>query len=87
MPALLYKVLLIKEGYSMAFDWHSDPITPSTPLDNHYRATQNVRRFLTAQCGPKFKLNREFMAWVRSGTPKTMGEVAAEWTRRHGNPL
>ncbi|MGY4534500.1 hypothetical protein ACVW0Y_003640 [Pseudomonas sp. TE3786] len=68
----------------MPFDWHADPITTNTPLDPHYRSTQNVRRFMTEQCGAHFKLNREFMAWIRSGVPQTMGEVAVEWTRRHG---
>ena len=67
----------------MPFDWHADPITAQTPLDKHYRCTQNVRRFMTAQCGEHFTLTREFMAWIRSGVPQTMGEVAAEWTRRH----
>ncbi|MEN0108187.1 MAG: DUF6434 domain-containing protein [Pseudomonas sp.] len=69
----------------MAFDWHSDPITPATPVDKHYRTTQNVRRFLAAQCGAEVKLDREFMAWIRSGVPQTMGEVASEWSRRHGS--
>ena len=34
------------------FDWHSDPITRATPVEPGYRNTQNVRRFLIAQCGP-----------------------------------
>lgn len=61
------------------FDWHSDPITSETPVTESYRNTQNVRRFLTASCGPDFKFDRAFMAWIKNGDPKTMGEVAAQW--------
>lgn len=63
------------------FDWHSDPISTETLVTESYRNTQNVRRFLTAACGPGFRFDREFMAWIKDGTPKTMGEVAAQWRR------
>ena len=63
-------------------DWHRDPITRDTPVTADYRNTQNVRRFLQAQCGKVFKFDREFMAWIRDGAPKTMGQVADESTRR-----
>lgn len=66
-----------------SFDWHSDEITPATPVTSSYRNTQNVRRFLTESCGPTFKFDREFMAWVKSDVPKNMGDVAAEWLRRN----
>lgn len=65
------------------FDWHSDTITRETPVTADYRNTQNVRRFLTGQCGPAFRFDRPFMQWVKDGTPKTMGDVADEWSRRH----
>ncbi|MDI7066670.1 DUF6434 domain-containing protein, partial [Klebsiella pneumoniae] len=48
----------------------------------NYRNTQNVRRFLTLECGPEFRFDRDFMAWIRNGTHKTMGDVADEWSRR-----
>lgn len=63
-------------------DWHSDPITRDTPVNTDYQNTQNVRRFLQAQCGKDFKLDRPFMQWMKDGTAKTMGDVADEWTRR-----
>jgi len=66
----------------VAFDWHADEITRETPLDSAYRNTQNVRRFLKAQCGDGFKFDRPFMAWIKSGTPRTMGDVVDEWLRR-----
>ena len=66
------------------FDWHGDAIDRDTPVDAAYRNTQNVRRFLQAQCGPDFRFDRDFMAWIRDGGPKTMGEVADEWLRRQG---
>jgi Domain of unknown function (DUF6434) len=64
-----------------SFDWHSDLITAKTPVTNTYRNTQNVRRFLTGVCGSDFKFDRAFMAWMKNGEVKTMGDVAAEWTR------
>ena len=66
-----------------AFDWHSDHITESTPVTSTYRNTQNVRRFLKESCGPDFRFNREFMAWIKNGEAKTMGEVAMEWRQRN----
>ncbi|WP_252737810.1 DUF6434 domain-containing protein [Marinobacter salexigens] len=65
-----------------AFDWHSDHITESTPVTSTYRNTQNVRRFLQGCCGSDFRFDREFMAWIKNGEPKTMGEVAIEWRQR-----
>ncbi len=67
-----------------AFDWHCDPIERSTPLTQTYRMTQNVRRFLRAQCGDDFKFDVSFMTWVKSGAAVTMGDVADEWLRRKG---
>ncbi|MDY0872941.1 DUF6434 domain-containing protein [Dongia rigui] len=67
------------------FDWHSAKITRATPVTPSYRNTQNVRRFLVAQCGADFKFDRPFMAWIKDGRPKTMGDVADEWKRRR-NP-
>lgn len=66
----------------MSFDWHADPITRDTPLDAGFRKSQNVRRFLRAECGPDFKFDRDFMTWIDGGAPKTMGDVADEWLRR-----
>lgn len=66
----------------MVFDWHREPITRETPLDPHYRNTQNVRRFMVEQCGAEFRFDRAFMAWIRSGAPATMGAVVDEWRRR-----
>lgn len=63
------------------FDWHSDTITAETPVTGSYRNTQNVRRFLKETCGPDFRFNRAFMAWIKNGEPKTMGDVAMEWQR------
>lgn len=67
----------------MVFDWHSDSIHPDTPVTAHYKSTQNVRRFMTAQCGPDFKFDRDFMQWIKDGRDKSMGDVVAEWHRRH----
>lgn len=64
------------------FDWHRDRITRSTPIIANYRNTQNVRRFFTAECGSHFKFDRSFMAWLKDGAARTMGDAADEWLRR-----
>ncbi len=65
-----------------SFDWHGARITRATPVTASYRNTQNVRRFFLAECGPAFKFDRPFMAWMKDGAPKTMGAAADEWKRR-----
>jgi hypothetical protein len=65
------------------FDWHCDPITRKTPITASYRNTQNVRRFFRSQCGPHFKFDRAFMAWLKNATRKTMGDAVDEWQRRN----
>jgi len=65
------------------FDWHSDAITRETPVTASYKNTQNVRRFLRRDCGEAFHFSRPLMQWIADGTPKTMGDVAAEWRRRN----
>lgn len=65
------------------FDWHADTIERDTPVTANYRNTQNVRRFLIAECGDAFAFDRAFMAWIKDGAEKTMGDVADEWNRRH----
>jgi hypothetical protein len=65
------------------FDWHRDRITRSTPVTRSYRHTQNVRRFFASQCGPHFKFDRPFMAWLKDGSSRTMGDAADEWKRRN----
>ncbi len=64
------------------FDWHGGAITRATPVTPGYRNTQNVRRFLRAQCGAGFRFDRPFMTWIKDGAAKTMGEVADEWLQR-----
>jgi hypothetical protein len=66
----------------MKIDWHSAPLTRTTHVDKDYRNTQNVRRFMTEQCGEDFRFDRDFMAWIRNEIPKTLGDVADEWKRR-----
>ena len=65
------------------FDWHSDFIDRETRVTEDYKSTQNVRRFMKSQCGEDFKFDRQFMEWIKSGQPRTMGDVADEWIERH----
>jgi hypothetical protein len=64
-----------------AFDWHADPISRATPITKSYRNTQNVRRFPIRECGDTFRFDRPFMAWLKDGRKKTMGDAADEWIR------
>jgi hypothetical protein len=66
----------------MKFDWHGGVISRTTLVDSAYKNTQNVRRFLSHQCGPEFKFDRDLMAWIRNGVEKNMDDVVDEWTRR-----
>jgi hypothetical protein len=74
-----------EESAVKAFDWHSDKITRATPMTATYRNTQNVRRFFRSECGPNFKFDRPFMAWLkrRAGTKATMGAAVDEWKKRN----
>lgn len=65
------------------FDWHCDKITAETSVTSTYKGTQNVRSFLKEVCGSDFKFDRPFMAWIKDGNPKTMGDVAREWQLRN----
>ena len=64
------------------FDWHSGLIARDTPVTADYRTTQKVRRFLAKELKCEIHLDRPFMAWIRSGAPKTMGDLADELGRR-----
>jgi uncharacterized protein DUF6434 len=59
------------------FDWHSGAITRATPVTPSYRSTQNVRRFLHAECGVKF--DRPFMHSSCSGSERHAKTMGAEW--------
>lgn len=67
----------------MNIDWHSSSLTRFTSVDKDYKNTQNVRRFMVNECGPDFRFDREFMAWIRNDVPKNLGDVVDEWKRRH----
>ncbi len=71
----------------MKTDWHSLDISRTTVVDKDYKNTQNVRRFLSAECGAECKLGRNFMAWIINGEPKTMGDVADEWQRLYAGSV
>ncbi|MGY2995817.1 DUF6434 domain-containing protein [Mesorhizobium sp. URHB0026] len=64
------------------FDWHGDTISRVTAITKSYRNTQNVRRFFTHECGNAFRFDRPFMAWLKDGSEKTMGDAVDEWLRR-----
>ena len=57
-------------GKQVKIDWHSSSLTRTTVVDKNYKNTQNVRRFMLNECGPDFKFDRAFMAWIRNDDPK-----------------
>jgi len=67
---------------SAAFDWHSAPLSIKTKITDDYKNTQNVRRFFRAQLGADFRIDRDFMAWLKASTGKTLGSAVLEWKRR-----
>lgn len=67
------------------FDWHGGVIEPTTPVDQNYRNTQNVRRFFVSACGASFTFDRAFMAFLKDGKAKTMEDAAMEWTSRRSS--
>ena len=62
-------------------DYHTAPISRTTPITETYRNTRNVRRCFRTECGSHFEFDRPFIAWIKSGAPKTMGGAANEWLR------
>ncbi|ROR09822.1 DUF6434 domain-containing protein [Erwinia sp. JUb26] len=67
----------------MNIDWHRSLLTRTTVVDKNYKNTQNVRRFMIEECGPNFRFDREFMAWIRNDAAKNLADVVDEWKRRH----
>ncbi|MEX0282809.1 MAG: DUF6434 domain-containing protein [Arenibacterium sp.] len=64
---------------SKGLDWHSAPLEDDTVIDAGYRNTQNVRRYFKAKLGDDFKMNRPFMAWMKSNTGETMATACVVW--------
>ena len=60
-------------------DWHKEPLSKNTIIDDGYKNTQNVRRFFKFHCGDHFKFDRSFMLWMKTNQGKTMGDAVAEW--------
>ena len=57
------------------FDWHSEALKDNTIITTSYKNTQNVRRFFQSHFGVNFKMNREFMAWLKTNVGKTLGDA------------
>lgn len=66
----------------MSVDWHSDPLSRDTPVNSTFRKTQNVRRTLTALCGPEFRFDQDMIAFIDRKQPETLGAIADYWLSR-----
>ncbi|MES0862521.1 DUF6434 domain-containing protein [Ruegeria sp. SCPT10] len=60
-------------------DWHSAQLSDDTVIDAKYRNTQNVRRYFKSRLGDDFKMNRNFMAWMRDNSGKTLKTACGVW--------
>ena len=65
----------------MDLDWHSAILSLHTKISGSYKTTQNVRRFFQQHIGKEIHFSREFMAWMRANTGKSLGE-AIEYYRK-----
>lgn len=83
MPLQKNVILFGKESRVGKFNWRSDAIKRDTPINEDYKNTQNVRRFLKSQCSENFKFTRSFMQWIKNENSKTMGDVCDEWLKEH----
>ncbi len=59
------------------FDWHADPLTPSTKITDSYKNTQNVRRFMKSQIGESFHFSVPLMQWVKENEGKSLKDLVA----------
>lgn len=41
---------------------------------------------MVEHCSTNFKFDRGFMAWIRNGVPKTLGEAVNDWLLRDRAP-
>jgi hypothetical protein len=64
------------------FDWHSEALKDNTIITTSYKNTQNVRRFFQSHFGANFKMNREFMAWLKTNVGKTLGDAIKEFENK-----
>jgi hypothetical protein len=64
------------------FNWHSEPLSLSTPIDKNYKMSQNVRRFFKAHLGDDFHFNKPFMIWMKESTGKTLADAIEEFKKR-----
>ncbi|MBB6498395.1 DUF6434 domain-containing protein [Pedobacter cryoconitis] len=64
------------------FNWHSELLKGNTIITANYKNTQNVRRFFQSHFGTNFKMNREFMAWLKTNVGKTLGDAIREFENK-----
>ncbi len=70
-----FPVSFFLTSYMNNFNWHSEPLNSNTIITANYKNTQNVRRFFQSHFGTNFKMNREFMAWLKTNAGKTLGDA------------
>ncbi len=68
-------------GKKTGFNWKDELLTPETLITDNYTNTANVRAFFTEQIGRHFKLNVDFMNWMKANSGKTLSDAVKEWKR------
>lgn len=67
----------------MDINWHSENLSLETKISRSYKSTQNVRRFFKEYTSKDVHFSREFMAWMKSNTGKTLKRLLI--TTKHNN--
>ncbi len=63
------------------FNWSREMLTLDTVITEDIRFGPNLRRFMTAQIGPRFSCHGDFMEWARTNAGATLRDAVAEWHR------
>jgi hypothetical protein len=77
--------MIFLASYMNKFNWHSEQLKGSTIITADYKNTQNVRRFFQSHFGADFKMNREFMAWLKTNIGKTLADAIKEFENKNGS--
>jgi hypothetical protein len=75
-------VWVVRRSPRVALDWHRDPLSRETVVDEKYRLTQNVRRFFARELGEPVRFDRAFIVWLKASRGITLGAALDRWRSR-----
>ena len=77
--AIKKRDLLPKQKAKSNFDWNRAALSAETLITDNYKNTENVRAFFKQKIGAHFKLNVEFMNWMKENSGKTLSDAIVKW--------